>query len=310
MRVAPGEADGSDPKRGRASTNVPADQPGPPTPVEWFVAEMIADLGLGGRSVDERCRRILFRLVRWATSEGLPLDRESILDPATVERFCQVALAGDRSRATFRSDLRRMGPLLTRVAPWEPRPAPMAVRKVAPPYTDAEVRHLRADVAHQPTPARRRGARALVALGLGAGLDGRWVGRVEASDVGRRRGVVEVRVGPPAPRSVVVESEWEEEILELAATAGTQFLIGGHSQNKNRVSTLAKRFVRPTDHPRLSTPRLRSTWLLGHLARGTRLPELCQAAGFDGFTVLSDLLSFVPPLGRSEADTMLRGRKP
>ena len=45
------------------------------TPVEWFVAEMATDLGLGDRAVDLRCRRILYRLTRWATAEGLPLDR-------------------------------------------------------------------------------------------------------------------------------------------------------------------------------------------------------------------------------------------
>jgi len=54
-----------------------------PSPVEWFVAQMAADLGIeSARAIDYRCRRILYRLTRWATAEGLPLEREIILDPA------------------------------------------------------------------------------------------------------------------------------------------------------------------------------------------------------------------------------------
>ena len=278
------------------------------TPAEWFAAEMAKELDLGQRPVDVRCRRILMQLVSWATSQGVPLEREALLDPDTVERFCQLALVDDPSRATFRSDLRRMGPLLTRSAPWQPRPHTMAMRNVAPPYNSSEVELLRADAAGQPTEARRRGARALLALGLGAGLDGRWVARVEARSVTRRGGVVEVRVGEPAPRCVVVLAEWEDEVIDLARTAGSDYLIGGRSEAKNRVADLSKRLVRPVGHPRLSPGRLRSTWLRGHLEAGTRLPELCRAAGLQGFEVLSDLLPLVAPLGRAEEVAELRGR--
>jgi hypothetical protein len=277
------------------------------TPAEWFAAQMASDLGLRDRPVDIRCRRILLRLSSWATSQGVPLEREAVLDPDTVERFCQLGLANDRSRATFRADLRRMGPLLTRSAPWQPRPQAMATRNVAPPYNSFEVDLLRADAANQPTEARRRGARALLALGLGAGLDGRWVARVEARSVTRRGGVVEVRVGEPAPRRVVVLAEWEDEVIDLAKTAGSDYLIGGRSEARNRVADLAKRLVRPAGHPRLSPGRLRSTWLLWHLEASTRLPELCRAAGLQGFEVLSDLLPLVGPLGRKEELAELRG---
>lgn len=277
------------------------------TPVEWFAAEMAKELDLAQRPVDVRCRRILLRLALWATSQGIPLEREAVLDPDTVERFCQLGLANDRSRATLRSDLRRMGPLLTRSAPWHPRPHTMATRNVASPYSRSEVDLLRADAANQPTEARRRGARALLTLGLGVGLDGRWVARVEARNVTRCGGVVEVRVGEPVSRLVVVRAEWEDEVIDLAKTAGSNYLIGGRSEARNRVADLAKRLVCPAGHPRLSPGRLRSTWLLSHLVAGTRLPELCRAAGLQGFEVLSDLLPLVAPLGRAEEVAELRG---
>ncbi len=61
-------------------------------------------------------------------------------------------------------------------------------------------------------------------------------------------------------------------------------------------------------HPKLSASRLRSTWLVTHLAMGTRLPELARAAGLQGVTVLSDLLPFVPAIDEATAVEMLRGR--
>lgn len=279
------------------------------TPGECFVAEMGRELGLGRRAVDQRCRRILHRLVDWAIGEGLGLDPEAILDPDVVERFCKEALAGDKSQATFRSDLRRMGPLLTKTAPWEPRPAPMARRLVAAPYSDDEVALLRADSFNQPSRVRERGARALLSLGIGAGLDGRWIALVGPDDVRKRDSVVEVTVGEPAPRRVVVRAEWEAEVLELARSAGSGCLLGRRSSSRNRVGDLAKSLARPASHPRLSPGRLRATWLRLHLEEGTRLPELCKAAGLKGFEVLSDLMRYVEPLNERDADLVLRGRR-
>jgi hypothetical protein len=89
------------------------------TPVESFVRAMAVELRLDDDSpADYRTRRQLLRLSLWAKGEGFALDREVILDPGTVERFAEVALASDRSRATYRAVLRRVGPLLARRAPW------------------------------------------------------------------------------------------------------------------------------------------------------------------------------------------------
>jgi hypothetical protein len=93
-----------------------------------------------------------------------------------------------------------------------------------------EVDLLRARVADQPTEARRRGARFLLALGLGAGLDRR---------------------------------------CEAAFDLGSS-----------------------------------------DISRPTRLPDLCQAAGLQGFEVLPDLPPLVSPLGRAEKVVELRGALP
>ena len=277
------------------------------TPVVVFVEDMATDLSLADRATDKRTKRVLRRLVDFATSEGLPLEREVILDPDTVERFVEIALSGERSAATYRSLLRRVGPLLTSSAPWEPLPASLQRRALVAPYSEAEVRILCEDAALQPSESRRRAALGLLALGLGAGLDGRWVAKVRAADVVKRGRFVIVSVGEPAARSVVVRAEWEHEVLGLAASAGGACLLGGRSVSSNRTSHLTESLIVPTGHPRLVAARLRSTWLLGHLAAGTRLRELCQAAGLKRLNALSDLIEHLEPLGDREAAAALRG---
>jgi hypothetical protein len=239
----------------------------------------------------------------------MPLDWEVVLDPDTVERFISVGIKGDRCRGTYRSMLRRLGPLLTAKAPWEPRAEAVNRRRVASPYSDEELEILWRDAQHQATPARHRAGVALIALGAGAGLDGRWSTRVATEDVIRRDGVVFVRVGDPSARLVPVLARWEQVVLELAESAGDEFVVGGRSLAINRAGDLTRKFVVGHGHPKLSAPRLRSTWLVHHLTIGTRLPELARAAGMVGVTVLSDLLSDMAPLSDERAAVMLRGER-
>jgi hypothetical protein len=278
--------------------------------VRRFVWDCVCRLRWDGENSSAwRVLRELARIASWAVGEGLPLDVEVVLDPDTVERFIGVGLAGDPSRATYRAVLRRVGPRLTRRAPWPPRPAAVARRQVASPYSRRELELLRADAMVQPTTGRMRAARALLALGAGAGLDGRWMARVAAGDVETVGGLVMVRVGEPAARRVPVLAEWEDEVVDLAATAGREFLVGGYSRSKNRAGAIAGWLVIGQGHPRFSASRLRSTWLVTHLSIGTRLPELAAAAGLQGVTGLSDLLRYVPAIGDAEALDLLRGRR-
>jgi len=273
-----------------------------------FVLASVRRLPFSGWAVTVRTLRVLTKLTAWSVGEGIPLDPEQILDPDTIERFAVAGLAGSSSRSTYRADLRRIGPLLTTNAPWEPRPPRLARRQVAAPYTETELEILRADAKRYRTESRRRAARALLALGAGAGLDGRWATRVRAKDVLSEKDVVTVRVGPPSPRAVPVLAEWEEEVLQLAATAGDEYLVGGYSTSRNRAGSLVASLEVPPGHPRLSLPRMRSTWLLFHLNARTRLPELAAAAGLQGVTVLSDLLSFVQPMEEADSRIELRGK--
>ena len=282
-------------------------------PAAWmqvrpFVSACASRLSLCHSASGVRTARVLSRLAAWCVAEGIELDPELVLDPETVERFVTHGVDDTPSRATYRSVLRRIGPALTRRAPWEARAATLARRHVARPYSDAELADLRAAATKQATPGRVRAARALVALGAGAGLDGRWIARVGAPDVVSRGGCVQIRVAEPSPRMVPVLAQWEREVLDLAATAGSCFLVGGRSTAKNRAGSLAASLEVGHGAPKFSASRLRSTWLVNHLRLGTRLPELTRAAGLAGITVLSDLLEHVIPVDEQTAAAMLRGR--
>jgi hypothetical protein len=274
--------------------------------VRPFVLDCVRQLPPKGWPVAIRTMRVLTQLTAWAVGQGVSLDAEQAFDPDTIERFVLQGLAKNSSRATYRADLRRVAPLLTTEAPWEPRPTQLSRHQVAPPYTATELRLLYADANDQRTSARRRAARALIALGAGAGLDGRWATQVGAEDVMVDGDLVLVQVGAPAARTVLVLAHWEAEMAELATTAGDEFLVGGYSMSRNRASSLIARLEVPPGHPRISLPRLRSTWLLWHVTAGTRLPELAIAAGLQGVAMLSDLLRSVPPMPERDAQLMLR----
>ena len=275
--------------------------------VRPFALDCLRRLPPKGWPVAIRTLRILTQLGAWAVGEGMALDTEVVFDPDTIERFVVEGLAKNSSRATYRADLRRVAPLLTTKAPWEPRSTQLSRRQMAPPYTQAELNLLGSDALGQRTPQRRLAARTLIALGAGAGLDGRWVTQIRARDVVVDGAMTLVRVGPPSPRTLPVTVHWEQEVAELAATAGQEFLVGGSSVSRNRASELLSRIEIPPGHPRLSLSRLRSTWLCWHLTAGTRLRELVAAAGLQSTATLSDLFGFVPPLPEDDARCVLRG---
>ncbi len=275
--------------------------------IRGFVLPLLLAMRPAGRAIAARQAYALTRLAEWCVSEGMDLDVETVLDPDNVERFVTTALASSRSRATYRSDLRKIGRKLTSRAPWEPPPEAIPRRVLAPPYSSKELANFRRMAEQQASPQRRRAAQALLALGAGAGLDGRWCTRIRAADVTPGRSGVLVRVGPPRPRIVPVLAPFEADLIELAEGPPERFLVGGTATSRHRASNLLAGLRWPPGSPSLSTRRLRSTWLAHHLTAGTRLPELARSAGLVGVAVLGDLLEFVPPLDDRDAVRQLRG---
>ena len=183
----------------------------------------------------------LMGIAIWGLGQGLPLDPEVLLTPDNVELYCSTAVPA-KSRPSVRSTLRRIGPRLTRRAPWPPRAEPLRARIVAPPYTAMELAGLRLDASRQSTPERRRASEAILTLGAGVGLDGRWSMDVRGSDISRQGAVVLVEVGSPTARVVPVLAAFENDLLKLADLAGEDYLVGGKARSKNKASRALNRF--------------------------------------------------------------------
>lgn len=256
---------------------------------------------------------VLTRLAAHVKASSGTLSVKEALDPRTINQFheaetkrlkAEAKLLPPEARgkaeirvegtmATFRSCLRRIGEALNPSAPWEPAPL-RAYRHVKAPYTPAEIAQLEAQIPHM-APTRARCAEALLVLGLGAGLDGRWAAKVTTDDIAALPGggyavVVAGRVVP-----VLAAYEARLETL-LGACVPGEFLIGGSARHADAANEAVTRLHLDPRGPKLDLARLRSTWLVHHLTVGTRLPELMEAAGLETLTVLGDLVEFVPPL--------------
>ena len=166
-------------------------------------------------------------------SEGIALDVESVLDPDAVERFCQWAARhySASTAATMRSRLRSLGPLLTKKAPWEPKPQPVARKALTAPYSSAEIEVILRDASSQTTAARSRAATAITLLGLGAGLDARWTAKIRGIDVRCDGGHMVVDVPDPVRRVVVVRSRFAGALFDLAQQACDEPLLSARAPN-------------------------------------------------------------------------------
>jgi hypothetical protein len=164
-------------------------------------------------------------------------------------------------------------------------------------------------VDRQPTAVLRQVGRAVYLLGVGAGLDGRWLTAIGAEQVDTAWSAVVVAVPSPQERIVPVLAPFAARLLELAAQVGSGSLSGLNTDSKNALSDAMKRLKVPPGTPQLSARRLRSTWLRMHLERRTRLPELATAAGLEGLTVLTDLLPELARLPHPEYCRELTGHE-
>lgn len=268
-------------------------------------------LDAGQASVSETRRRLsaTAALAVESLMEGLPLEREIIFDPANVEHIIGKWLVANAEKAaTYRSTLRRMGPVVTQQAPWLTDVPHVSRRAYAPPYSDPEMRGLEQASRHQPTPSKDRVFRTVVALGRGAGLDGRIVPWVRADDVLWVDQKMCIQVSRGATRVVPVLKPYWATLQHLTdGLPGDAYLLSGTNvlHGHNHLSQALDHLDIPRGLPSVHCGRLRSTWLVYHLNINTRIPELLAAAGLHSTTWLSDLMPYVPPLPKKTTLEML-----
>ena len=239
----------------------------------FVVAVLSGWLSDGGGA--RRVVRVLARLAAWAVGKGLPLDAEVVLDPDTVERFVAVGLARRSVAGDLPGDASPGWAAADDAGAVGAEAGTVAHRQVALPYSAEELDGLsamRAASADGRTGCARLGRCWRSGRGrvwTGGGLPG----SPRTCRSRRRR----CSFGSGSPRLASCRS-WPSgrtSVLDLAGRRATSswwadvhgpepgWLVGGVDRGRSRAS-------------KLSASRLRSTWLVTHLAMGTRLPELAR----------------------------------
>jgi hypothetical protein len=240
------------------------------------------------------------RALLWATSKlaefcigcGLELEAEVAFHPSVIERFCGPGATrfSGPARRTLRGHLRFMRKRVL----GEVSPVVLSREHAKAPYSKREIDSYLALADAQPTLARRMHAVGLICLGAGAGLMGSDLRCLRGRDVKRRFGGVVVLVGGRNPRNVPVIQRYHERLLESAGFTGDGYLIGGELKDRKNVTTpLIRSLAGGVGLERLSTYRLRSTWLC-ECATAIGLKAFMDAAGLVCSQRLGDLVGHLP----------------
>src|SRR5487761_1357694 len=212
-----------------------------------------------------RCKALLFaaaKLAAFAERVGLGLE-QSLLCEAVIGRFIVVGCAGvsPATRRTLRTNLRALARSLERYPP--PSPTPLVRERAKAPYSEAEIEGYLRLAGALSTQRRRMRAIALVCLGAGAGIIAGELRHVRGTDVVQRAGGVIVTVSGRRARSVPVLAGYQQPLLEAAAFAGENLIVGGREPGRRNVTDELCALLSPyRSLTRLKQGRLRSTWLL------------------------------------------------
>ena len=279
--------------------------------VESFVQECVAEALPHTPYSESELLRAVTGLVRWyvAARKGSVV-RRGVFGRESIVEHTESGLKsfGPATRTNRRSQLLRVAEAL--LGPEFAPPALPAMQASDPtvPYTAEEEATLTEWAKREKRAGRGSDALVLLGLGMGAGLSAAEVMNLRAGDVELSSGAIIVRVSKGRVREVPVLRRWEQAIARRASQLDPgEFLFkpGRTGAGKNLISNFVARTAACGVHPQ--TQRMRSTWLVTHMAAGTHLPELIEAAGVDSLEAFTRYLSFVPRVSNTEAVASLRG---
>jgi hypothetical protein len=145
----------------------------------------------------------------------------------------------------------------------------------------------------------------LICAGAGAGLMGADLRQARGTDVKQRSGGVLIMVGGRRARVVPVLAKFHDRLLASAAFAGRGWLIGGVNPDRHNVTTpLIAPLAGGADLARLSTARLRSTWLAA-VAHELGIATFLAAAGIGCSQRLGDIAATLTPASETGAVALL-----
>lgn len=257
-------------------------------------------------------RRMLTDLapyLAYVKSCDVPMDLNAVCDPDLLEAWAaQLDLADPSTR---RSRLRRM---LRKANPSYVRAMTPAYgrRQAKPAYTNDEVQRLIVMVRNQ-CGRVRRGALIVLALGLGAGFDGRDLKNMTTDHVidHGELGIQVVSGGTVREaRMVWVRREYEPLLREAVVDLkpGQHLIRRQSAGNHNVTDEVVAAISASGTGPRLDPSRCRSTWLTSLLVECAPLSVVLAAAGISTATTLVELAAALEDPSEDALRTAERGR--
>lgn len=250
----------------------------------------------------------------WETC-GLGMAPEDLLHIGVIDEFVWNGLSGvvDSTRATYRSDLIRVARAV--------RPTDEALignkhfprtERVNPPYTAEQERLLVSWAGAQATRYAVVNANVMCACGLGAGLTTNELLLVQAAHVEVDDAGVLLHVSGSNPRIVPVRMDWESTLADLAQAAWKPdmylFRPNRTTITRNGTTNFIKN-TRAQPFP-VSMQRMRTTWIINHLAAGVTIPTVRKAAGIRQPTGMRRYLNFLTEPHPDDARRSLREGRP
>lgn len=246
--------------------------------------------------------------VHWCEREGLPITAEAVFHPDTIDRYVFVGIANltEGTKANYRTILRQagaaiLGPPLYRVG------VSFAERDPVAPYDSDEFSAVVGWLRGLRTPRMQENALVLVACCAGGGLASQDITRLVGTDVEvRGEDGVLIHVPGARERAVPVLRRWEEHVAARAAAVGDRpmFLPARTKIARRDISSFIAKLPL-SDAPKLSTTRLRHTWIVHQLTLGTPLPIVAAAAGA-GAETLARLVKYIAVPEPGEVSQILR----
>lgn len=254
-------------------------------------------------------------ITRWAHNTGQPLTRHHVFDEETRYRWVHGAghLTNDSARM-YRVRLELIGDHLNgAVVKRMPRTTETYEAPLKPLSLTEEADLWGWSRGLRPL-SRRQRVQASVVLGLGVGLT-----RAEKFRVAREH----IKITPEGVlvtvsnshthdvRTIASRRDWEERLAALAtATAPGHYLMAPWRDTPpppSAVDESMRRAGKAWPPVQFNNHRLRNTWLCYHLAVGTPLRVLMEAADLAGANHLHSLMPFLPPVSPTDSIAALRG---
>lgn len=253
-----------------------------------FAALVVYDVGRRLSYRNEDLLAAVQHHVRWAhVVSGLPLERDFLFRRDVIAvAVQQLPMRSDASLGRRRAVLLRVAEAL---GVTERAMPPLYGSEPSAPYSAREVAELRVWSAVQEE-KRRTSARALLALGVGAGLTSSELCSVRACDVSDD--AARVAVAGSRARTVQVEREWREFLVAALDGGDAPVFQPNVRWYPNKISD----FVRSTrgDQLRPKSQRMRATWLVRQMERGLPVQDLLYAAGVKSLDALARFERYLP----------------